>query len=214
MRERPILFSVPMVRAIHPVQIKTQTRRIVKLWNGSLPEDEDIKRHMDGAFEVVMDFTKRYPYWEALHCPYGGVGDRLWVRETWAQVTGPVAGETAEEFGRKGIIYRADEGNDSRALKGIWKPSIHMFRWMSRITLEITGIRVERLHDITEADAIAEGIYAWHWDGDVSSFVAANRHLAPAVLKYALLWESINGPGSWDANPYVWAIEFRKVVAL
>lgn len=178
MKERPILMSAPMVRAIL-AGAKRQTRRI------AMP-----KR----SIEPMTD-----------ECPYGQPGDRLWVRETWQSA--PLRGVFA---------YRADpmwSGVPAPTPDGRWRPSIHMPRCASRITLEITGVRVERLRDINEDDAIAEGIQpaalTGHWrlygrgaNGDMDR--------SPRV-SYRSLWESINGQGSWDANPWVWVIEFRRV---
>jgi hypothetical protein len=129
-------------------------------------------------------------------CPYGEPGDRLWVRETW----GPCAG---------GIVYRAD-GATFCPDGGKWKPSIHIPRWASRITLEIESRRVERLIEISNDDAIAEGLVysdsCWYPTDDpkVSPWMTA-------LGAYRDLWESINGAGSWDANPWVWVIQFSRI---
>ena len=179
-KERPILFSGPMVRAILGGR-KTQTRRIVKL-----------KCH-DG-FEVGPNYEGEH--WpvrggDRMPCPYGKPGDRLWVRETWLCATG--------EPGPTLCHYQAD--GDRPEFNGLWKPSIHMFRWASRITLEITGVRVERLQDITEADAMAEGVECCSgWIG----------HAGEPRRIFCDLWKSINGAESWAANPWVWVVEFRR----
>jgi hypothetical protein len=183
MTERPILFNAPMVRAILNGS-KTQTRRVVKgmalLWlrpDGFTPE-----------FTALPENGL---------CPYGQPGDRLWVRETFQRFTDD--GE---------ILYKADpagfeamnEYKRDECLEARWRPSIHMPRQLSRITLEITAVRVERLQEISEADAMAEGIpHSEVSPPDMGRFTF--RHL----------WESINGPGSWDSNPWVWVIEFRRV---
>ena len=116
-------------------------------------------------------------------CPYGQPGGRLWVRETF---------EDCESALHSCVLYRADGGTPGTK----WTPSIHMPRWASRITLEITGVRVERLQDISEEDAISEGtpFPCGGWVGG-----------------YQKLWESIHGPGSWDLNPWVWVVEFKRV---
>jgi hypothetical protein len=129
-------------------------------------------------------------------CPYGQRGDRLWVREAWTvNLTGD------PKHGGPGTvpIYRAEHPHAADR----WRPSIHMPRWASRITLEITAVRVERLRNISEADARAEGVTrpVPMLDDDPSTYVDA----------FGDLWASINGPGSWDANPWVWVIEFRRV---
>jgi hypothetical protein len=142
------------------------------------------------------------PKFLPVRCPYGQPGDRLWVREAWSR---------DEEDGA--LFYRADVGTGNEAddwqrniYEGAsgyrWKPSIFMPRWASRILLEVTAVRVERLQDISEADAIAEGA-PWAACGAPQE----GSHKAG----FAQLWESINGPNSWDANPWVWVIEFKRV---
>ena len=187
MKERPILFSAPMVRALLD-GTKTQTRRVVK------PTPEWIGQ------SGVLSYRGRVGLPHAL-CPYGQLGDRLWVRETWAR---------DDEDG--GLCYRADIGKGGDAddwernrLDGVprfrWRPSIHMPRAASRITLEITGVRVERLQNISEADAVAEGVRnSLHMPG--GRFANEN---------FAHLWWAINGDGSWEANPWVWAVEFKRL---
>jgi hypothetical protein len=158
---------------------KTQTRRIVK-------------SKTDSCGDPIMPNDRRLP------CPFGSVGQHLWVRETWA----PHADIP------NGTIYRADPGGDyqdnSDGFK--WHPSIHMHRWRSRITLEITDVRVERLQRISPADCEAEGIKrsALHTRDGLGC-----QH---RIADYKALWESINGPGSWSANPYVWAITFKRIL--
>lgn len=180
MKERPILFSAPMVRALLDGS-KTQTRRVFKAKNGGVwPHKNDLP----GMRQILRN------------CPYGQPGDRLWVRETWAYGTHAMASKDPEAEGP--WVYAADNMQAHGRLCDRWSPSIHMFRTASRITLEITGVRVERLHDISEADAVAEG-------------VGIRCHSPMAVLEYSMLWESINGPGSWEANPWVWVVEFKRV---
>lgn len=186
MKERPILFSGPMVRAILEGR-KTQTRRIVR--GAALRWLED-----DGFTpEFVSDPDNRL-------CPHGKPGDRLWVRETWAIMSksrqSAWKGEAIPKHLMEGVelVYRADEDYGP----GIYRPSIHMPRWASRIDLEITDIRVERLQDITEEDAMAEGAY--------KSPAAGNYRMG-----FGEIWESINGSGSWTKNPWVWVIEFKRV---
>jgi hypothetical protein len=184
MKERPIIFSAEMVRAILDGR-KTQTRRIVK----NMPQEP--------ACGGYFDAYNGGPHWNwwthdnrcclpQIQCPYGKPGDRLWVRETWRPSLS--GGFT---------VYRADNGADERtkALANAhkdstmrWRPSINMPRYASRISLEIVSVRVERLHDISEADAIAEGAET-------------------------MLWESLNGAGSFIDNPWVWVVEFKKLNA-
>jgi hypothetical protein len=137
-------------------------------------------------------------------CPHGKPRDRLWVRETWARPD-----RRADNLSP--WIYAADYA--ARPLLR-WKPSIHMPRWASRITLEITDVRVERLQDISEADAIAEGVVRDFLEGDKATlwrnYATSGTTICP-VFSYQTLWESINGPGSWDANPWVWTINFKRL---
>jgi len=185
MKERPILMSAPMVRAIL-AGTKTQTRRVAK--------GEALRWLVRDGFTpgFVADPGNRL-------CPYGQPGDRLWVREShwwFKDEHDPVTGYFPPPLTIEDVEYRADGEKPGRA----WRPSIHMPRWASRITLEVTSVRVERLQDISEADAISEGIPT----SDVSPPDACR-------FAYRLLWESINGPGSWDANPFVWVVSFRRI---
>ena len=189
-----------MVRALL-AGTKTQTRRIVK----PQPAPDQQPRTVIGSsgFVYVMDNAPLLPYPEVRRvrwdCPYGQPGDRLWVRETFGHF------ERNDNFtpGCE-VFYRADGG----CLEiEPWRPSIHMPRWASRITLEITGVRVERLQDIDISAAQAEGV------SDTGSLIldsAGNEQGGP-IAEYAVLWEQINGPGSWDANPWVWVLEFRRL---
>lgn len=193
MKERPIIFSGPMVRAILEGR-KTQTRRLIKL------------RH--GADVVVVDGRvwkpARVDYAGFVDCPYGQPGDRLWVRETFCP-------DWCEK-----PIYKADGGSAidagySREPK--WKPSIFMPRAASRITLEVTGVRVERIQDISDADAQAEGVerYGRGWK---RYFFPVEPHSAWEfpVNSFASLWDSINlVRAPWASNPWVWVIEFKRV---
>ena len=221
MKERPILFSAPMVRAILEGR-KTQTRRVVS--KSTLFGDKT--QEADGYCPTILEpnavgnvkwqWAKGAYFASHPHLlPYGQPGDRLWVRETWC------------DPGRSGwpILYRADfpqhwsaknsSTGSSVTLKAEdyqWKPSIHMFRDFSRIPLEVTGVRVERLQDIGDADARAEGVEELRpglWRDYLSEERAA--YWTDARASYESLWESINGPGSWDANPWVWVVEFKRV---
>lgn len=183
-KERPILFKGEMVRAILDGS-KTQTRRIAKEFD---------------SFQDMDKLLARFPNQEG--CSYGKPGDRLWVRETWA------APHTFDDHKpreiEKGcnIHYAATEN-----LVGLLqRPSIFMPRWASRILLEITAVRVERLNAISESDAMAEGVIEDYRPALDPIGLCSNYRVA-----YRDLWESINGPGSWDANPYVWVVEFKRV---
>ncbi len=225
-----------MVRAILEGR-KTQTRRVVKnqppedvspivvdryhptviLRNGEEAPGEEIF----GAYSDDGDWGSK--------CPYGAPGDRLWVRET--HDVNRLGVETfpdgCERF-YAGIAYKADDGRheaditerlyrtlDETESRG-WTASIHMPRWASRITLEITGVRVERLNDISEADAANEGLYRLPALGRYvvqkgeQYFGGADRD---ARVVFADLWDRINGGGAWDANPWVWVVEFKRIEA-
>lgn len=195
MVERPILFNSAMVRAILG-GTKTQTRRVVK---GAALE----------WLEPWMFAPEFVAASENAMCPFGHSGDRLWVRETWACL---------DSHTRPGsrLAYRANTPDGERVrVDAPWRPSIYMPRWASRITLEITGVRVERLQAISEADAQAEGCTQNHngyfWGGPHAEY--GRKQMPTAKAAFADLWDSINGPGSWDANPWVWCVEFRRLEA-
>lgn len=221
MKERPILFSGAMIRAILAGQ-KTQTRRVVKpqphidamgnfCWNGwNFGQDFNGPHIQAIASPIPSSKTGR------VHCPYGKPGDRLWVRESWFQrgewnpYSGPegVDWEDARWIGSKEIVYAADrpkpEGDPNKRIFWRSRPSIHMPRWASRILLEIVSVRVERLQSISEADAEAEGIDFLRHVQDADETLTA-RDL------YECLWDGINGAGSWAANHWVWVVEFKRV---
>ena len=192
-KERPILFSGPMVRAILKGR-KTQTRRVLNRMTGFKVSqfDKSSTPGYDWHFRCQRGMWQDMENSEVLsRCPYGCVGELLWLRETFHEC---VDEETREHI-RWG--YRADKDWDG----AMWSPSIHMPRLASRITLEITDVRVERLQDVSPEDAIAEGITL----GD------CKRNNCGSVSCYRMLWESINGAGSWAANPWVWVVEFKRV---
>ena len=220
MKERPILFSAPMVRAIL-AGTKTQTRRALHP-DLFISSSGAIVRMKAAAVAAVTGITEA-------RCPYGQPGDRLWVREAFGVPPDCEVGyhkftrlkltPCAKE--RPTIHYRADD--NARAWVERWRPGMFMPRWASRITLEVTGVRVERLQDISRADAIAEGV-DWNkcperqTQQSIDAQRAAHRMGLAAhyeaeidyVGGYRWLWESINGPGSWDANTWVWCVEFRR----
>ena len=191
-----MLFSAPMVRAILDGR-KTVTRRIVKARDLEWMDVHQGLREPDNAER----------------CPYGQPGgDRLYVRETWAapHAYDHLPPRLIPQDAR--IHYAATE--DRGGL--LWRPSIHMPRWASRILLEITEVRVERLQEISEADAKAEGADCLTWSGIEGT--AADlidwplKEVAhPHRNGFAVLWESINGPESWNANPFVWVVTFRRI---
>lgn len=197
MKERPILFSGPMVRAILDGR-KTQTRRLVKHRQFS----EEV--HARAAHVGVRAALDELP---TLPNVYGVPGDWLWVRETWAATD-----LTVWDRERASLRYRAT--HDLGPLDG-WRPSIHMPRWASRITLEVTGVRVERLQGISEEDARAEGIepvglHRWRNYMPEPEAGSIGSRFATARDSFFSLWESINGTESLAANPWVWVIEFRR----
>lgn len=228
-KERPILFSAPMVRAIQEGR-KTVTRRVLRFQPGA---DADITVE---RYNVAV--TNRRGYQEAgpeifgawwrdgeagCKCPYGAPGDRLWVRETWYcdhfEVTrGPYLKpddlNVSEAIDDGTLVYAADGLTPYEADQPIWKPSIHMPRWASRILLEITNVRVERLQVISDKQALAEGVrlYADHAAlGDWYHVEGKETYSADPRKSFELLWSSINGPTAWDANPWVWTVEFKRV---
>lgn len=208
MTERPILFSAPMVRALLD-GAKTQTRRPVK-WRGvtaGLNMSFTGLAANKGCREWFLVSRGQGACWEdrsaGTPCPYGEPGERLWVRETCRERDPDQDGMTWD--------YRADHGRGEDPCGVPWRPSIHMPRRASRITLELTDVRIERLREISRADAIAEGI---------SEFVGGwwckyeddlQRAGATPQEGYRHLWERINGQGSWEVNPFVWVLEFRRV---
>ena len=185
MKERPILFSAPMVRALL-AGTKTQTRRIVKARDLEWMDVHQGLREPDNAER----------------CPYGQPGDRLWVRETFARIDGQTRPWIETDY--QATYTHGDRLGDTLGIKKRWTPSIHMPRHASRITLEITRVRVERLRACNEVDAIAEGA-PWAACGAPQE----GSHKAG----FAQLWEQINGHGSWEANPWVWVIEFKAIEA-
>lgn len=202
MADRPILFGAPMVRAILDGR-KTQTRRIIKPQpfiddRGNVAREE-VRRGKTGTwlFGQHPDGRPHRKNFAEMCCPYGVPGDRLWVRETWSFIgdQGVFELDQARPYNCK-PIYRADGATADR-----WWPSIHMPRWASRITLEITSVRVQRLNDISAADALAEGMTfpeSIEWGNDPKD-------------AFFGLWEHLHGEGSWAANPWVWVVEFKRV---
>ncbi len=239
-KERPILMSGAMVRALLDGS-KTQTRRVMKhqittfqTWGSGIPRTVPGKWCVHARFALphqkplVTDPPGSDDAWYP--CPYGKPGDRLWVRETWkpTRVSPAIDGEnrtvtyTYAAGGEQIVKVGVDCGwvavgqmLNEKMKVGAWRPSIFMPRRASRLTLEIVSVSVERLQDISEEDAKAEGIvplsgFGPNGDSEVwgiEGMVAA----VTAKMAYQYLWESINGPGSWDANPWVWVVEFKRV---
>lgn len=226
MTEHPILFSAPMIQAILAGR-KTQTRRIIKV-QPSITTDTDASWR-----DSKCDLWRNSKQYARDCCPYGSIGDRLWVRETSAVYSAA--------YSECGIVYRADHatGDLSKGDGGYnfhqfsddpeqaakdrkwaekhggnekWIPSIYMPRFASRINLEITGVRVERLQEITEADAKAEGCEPWPFDKNQPMTSGELGSSWPYRGGYAVLWDEINDErATWKSNPYVWVVEFKKV---
>ena len=252
-KERPILVAQPLINPILDGS-KTQTRRIIKpapSWveipqmygGGGIWAWQRNKANL----EIHPDDWPRF-------CPYGRPGDRLWVRETWQHVHGHDEYESWElphikSFVVDGVLsspalltkptfgktwYKADQWaqeyhkeDQECGNKWNWRPSIHMPRWASRILLEITSVRVERLQDISPSDAMAEGFKKITKDNGITwKYGMADFDGLPGeddmgwcwrewdtdpIEAYRKLWESLNGPGSWEKNPWLWCLEFRLI---
>lgn len=223
MTERGIIFSAPMVRALL-AGTKTQTRRVAK----KQPHHETTAvewNTAEGAF-VPWRLGTGTPNsgrrtGEPLRCPYGVVGDRLWVREAWRTWERP--SDSVD-----GVLFRADdafrpiENTRDAAERWVdlhangkhrsrWRSPIHMPRWASRITLEVTEVRAQRLQDISEDDASAEGIK----HGELQPAIVNGERSKVAIFDprtaFAHAWGMINGYESWRANPWVWAVTFKRV---
>ncbi|NMY12690.1 morphogenetic protein [Pseudomonas veronii] len=227
-KERPILFSAPMVRAILEDR-KTVTRRAVRA--GFNPDDLEGTLSANECRKLYRELPQHFG--ASYFCPYGQPGDRLWVRETFALlgnedgccidwqdnlVKGDERGAARiyrascppGDYGLNQIPAKAEWKPDTEAMEydGAWRPSIHMPRWACRILLEITDVRVERLQDITYEQAAAEGVHR----GPLREWCASDE--GGACHKYPIpafrdLWQSVGG--SWDANPWVWVVEFKRV---
>ena len=183
MKERPIIFSTEMVRAILEGR-KTQTRRVIK------PQPQS----------AMLDFHKVN---FAKYCPYGQVGDRLWVKETWWD---DCALREKEGYKQDDYLYYRADGEAIEQFECAygfkWRSPLFMPRWASRIILEITGLRVEQLQDITEEDAVTEGLPSREQTG-----------FDTARYRYHILWDSLNAKRgyAWDSNPWVWVMEFKRL---
>lgn len=217
-KARPILFSTPMVRALL-AGTKTQTRRAIKralkhpgwteyVYFGPSANNPACQSQ---AIECGPDYPDDDD--DAVPCPYGAGGDLLYVRETWQTIYQRMDGQCFTDrspgivYARSWIEYAATHQSDINPPR--WRPSIHMPRSASRLTLRITEVRVQRLQEISDADSIAEGIVDLRCDRTLHGDEPLSEQLPH--LKYRELWESINGAGSWAANPWVWAISFEVI---
>lgn len=231
-KERPILMSAPMVQAILEGR-KTQTRRIVKSKSDLnhynkvfvLSRDEynndvapEFKEKVVAKKPMAL-FFRNFINDLDIECPYGNVRERLWVRETFFEVYDDQfrpTGKYCYAATHQGYVHVLDEDGGIKINKdgsdaSPWKPSIHMPRKASRILLEITGIRAERLQDISEDDAIAEGIlfngdYELWWDYQREQWICVDP-----IDSYKSLICKINGPETWERNPWVWVVEFKVI---
>ncbi|OVV21837.1 morphogenetic protein [Klebsiella pneumoniae] len=198
MTERGMIFNAEMVRALLDGR-KTQTRRPIK-WKQT--RFTEIGEREDGSkWPWSEDAEHACDFWHP--CPFGAVGDRIWVRETWARYN---IDQNCHD-----IAYRATTPADWPE-EGRWRPSIHMPRWASRIMLEITDVRVERLNTISEEDARAEGIIDGGClnCGEPEPCGCANPE-PDATDAFAYLWQSIYGQENWNADPWVWVISFKRI---
>lgn len=205
-RERPILFSGPMVRAILECR-KTVTRRVVK------PQPDEV---FERSGDVLLAWGEEARS-VSVQCPYGRPGDLLWVRETWSDLAWHRSANGVVGAWQSEIIYAADgvdhygpfddpERVEREAIG--WKPSIHMPKRHARLWLRVTDVRVERLHDIGEGDAVAEGM-------DWTAFKAGEAKGSNPRDSFRILWDELNadrGHG-WDQNPWVWRIAFERAEA-
>ncbi|EJF8031379.1 hypothetical protein M9M37_001842 [Escherichia coli] len=222
MKERGMIFNGEMVRAILEGR-KTQTRRPIK-WKQT--RFTEMGEREDGSkWPWSEDADSVRDYWHP--CPFGAVGDRIWVRETWATLGNEdgccvdwndnlckgdeksaariYRASCEQKPGDYGLWSIPDDADwkphtENEKFEGAWRPSIHMPRWASRITLEITDVRVERLNDISECDAKAEG-------APTECTLIGDKHYPG----FRSLWKSIYGNDSWQASPWVWVIEFKRI---
>ncbi|HCI7056183.1 TPA: hypothetical protein NPQ16_000403 [Klebsiella pneumoniae] len=232
MTERGMIFNSEMVRAILDGR-KTQTRRIMKVqpepsksrpgdfWFSSKKLESMV--HVSDLVPGNSPIADCHLFFQEHCCPFGAVGDRIWVRETWQAIHDycDENGHVDERRYARSIprhrgnywhpVYEEAWGNESREDREFpWRPSIHMPRWASRILLEITNVRVERLNSISQEDAKAEGMELTGWRPTYSDPDSGGEVWTP-YDNFAQLWESIYGDESWNSNPWVWVIEFKRV---
>jgi len=198
-KEKPIIFSTPMVQAILEDR-KTQTRRIIKPQPFGLCLDVKFKMHPD-AFPLLTNVDPQK--FEAKYCPFGKKNDTLYVKETF------------RDFPEKGdIYYKAGMAQDLE-INFKWKPSIYMPKWAARIFLKIKDIFIESLQDITSIEAIKEGIF---YDEKLEGYVADQEgrcyHGSDPIISFANYWDMLNKKRGypWDSNPWVWVIEFERII--
>lgn len=219
-RERPIIMRAAEVRAILDGR-KTQTRRIIKPRPvdvvGDGPAELVGEAHQWMRCDLASETLGRLPFWTRLHRPFGSPGERLWVKEKHSlykvlstpaklhDATYCCFPDGSQKFKTGGYHHwnKPVSGNWPKGHR--WRPSIHMPRWASRLTLEIVSVRPERLNEISEADAKAEGV-----EPTPGTYVTEFA-LHGYVDSFARLWDSLHGDGAFDLNPWIWRIEFRRV---
>ena len=232
MKERPILMSGPLVRALLDGR-KTQTRRVVQpsahlrayvrgTWGSRVPTPQQWNEMAGTAASVVLPMFLRGETGDDNPCPYGQPGDRLWVRETHYRWTGCgdappdwVRHPHGDRYQSRGYVGIPEHDNLYRSAAAAVKvPSIHMPRWASRITLEITGVRVERLQEITKAGARAEGVTLPEcaYVGQCNSSRCPSHREDAHRAAFQQLWDSLNAERGygWETNPWVWVLEFKR----
>jgi hypothetical protein len=209
MKERPILVSTPLIRPIL-TDLKVHTRRLIRL-----PEGYDLAQNATVSHRHGVWWEVRCEPWETVvvRCPFGVPGDRLWVREAWQIVTGAKAGDLGavvryRDMELLSVTMPAQKPMPLGLTWDCWRPSIHMPRWASRISLEVTEMRVQRIQEITEEDARAEG---------VCEHPAARSVVDSGMWTYRAafraVWDAID-PGGWDRNPWVWVVAFKRVAGV
>lgn len=208
MKQLPILYSTHMVQANLEGR-KTETRKTsgLKEINKAPDEWQFIHLAVDHNNLLFAHF-KRGNQFAAIPCPYGQPGDVLWVRETWAHTKVLNIHPTDDNYG---YVYKADGQPWENYYGWIWKPSIHMPKAAARILLQVVEIKVERLHDITEESAKAEGISRYPKSPiyGYKNYLDADAFCLSAVESFKTLWCSINGPESWQANPWLWVVKYK-----
>jgi len=203
MKERPIIFSAEMVRAILDGR-KTMTRRVIKDVSSIYNDHPSNVIDNSWSFNLASGGCQNYsPPRTYIKCPYGHSGSKLWVKETWADALN-FGFYTGKYFYRASYINGGPYDDVKK-----WRPSIYMPRCASRITLEITAIRVERLQDISDGDVLREGVTREM----MFSGMFPKPPGAPLVARFKYLWDSLNAERSygWDTNPYVWVIAFKRI---
>ncbi|HBT4761246.1 TPA: hypothetical protein MB328_002842 [Klebsiella pneumoniae] len=221
MTERGMIFNGEMVRALLDGR-KTQTRRIVKGTDSAVKFCKEWNINGEEVFVVLgeKDHTGMNPVLGAISCPFGAVGNRIWVREAFRVHSRATDVAT--------LVYKASERNswteqthrvpvavcNKPATPEKWTPSLHMPRWASRILLEITDVRVERLNAINEHDALAEGVAKLRGGFWKHYQPGWTQHQLSARGSFVTLWKSIYGDESWNSNPWVWVIKFKRIEVL